>query len=291
MCVGTLSSRLREVTKLLVEGVVGVGCYGCESRNRSRLMDHWARRDGDMCSGGDRKGARRLREHSSMTCTAPPACFSISRGPAHPLRAKRRAAPDVVDLTERLADGCINAGRFAGAAGGPTGGERAGGVARLLRVATSTHGVSAMTFSAGCFMPATFFVARNLRIVLWMCVVEDRVGNTANRAQPSTRNALDGDGAALACLVEVSVAPPPLASAQSGPFFSSIIHVRPFWRAVFAAPPLIRRPAAVKRPQRQQDGLVAGGATVLGHAGAAQLQELSPRGQRQGSRHRKKASL
>ena len=108
--------------------------------------------------------------------------------------------------------------------------------------------------------------------------------------QPSTRNALDGDGAALACLVEVSVAPPPLASAQSGPFFSSIIHVRPFWRAVFAAPPLIRRPAAVKRPQRQQDGLVAGGATVLGHAGAAQLQELSPRGQRQGSRHRKKAS-
>ena len=117
-----------------------------------------------------------------MTCTAPPACFSISRGTAHPLRAKRRAAPDVVDLTERLADGCINAGRFAGAAGGPTGGERAGGVARLLRVATSTHGVSAMTFSAGCFMPATFFVARNLRIMLWMCVVEDRVRNTANRA-------------------------------------------------------------------------------------------------------------
>ena len=225
-----------------------------------------------------------------MTCTAPPACFSISRGTAHLLRAKRRAAPDVVDLTERLADGCINAGRFAGAAGGPTGGERAGGVARLLRVATSTHGVSAMTFSAGCFMPATFFVARNLRIVLWMCVVEDRVRNTANRANRPCATRWMVMAPLSHALVEVSVAPPPLASAQSGPFFSSIIHVRPFWRAVFAAPPLIRRPAAVKRPQRQQDGLVAGGATVLGHAGAAQLQELSPRGQRQGSRQQAAAA-
>jgi len=77
---------------------------------------------------------------------------------------------------------CFNAGRFAGAAAGPTGGERVGGVARLLRVVTSTHGDSVVTFSAGCFMPATFFFARNLRIMLWMYVVEDIVRNTASRA-------------------------------------------------------------------------------------------------------------
>ena len=62
----------------LVEGVVGVGCYGCESRNRSRLMDHWARRDGDRVSTHTRTGPvrRMLAENARERFFAPDVSFS-----------------------------------------------------------------------------------------------------------------------------------------------------------------------------------------------------------------------